>query len=146
MYPLEVGKVTAALGGAAVIGSAPASLLDLEAAVAAGLPSEVVAALAANAVPDEADARRRVSALVTSSATLKRRSRLSPAASERAERLARIVALAREAFNDADEARAWLDAAHPLLEGRRPIEVAATDLGARQVERILHNIAYDLPV
>jgi hypothetical protein len=33
-----------------------------------------------------------------------------------------------------------------LLGSSRPIEVAATDLGARQVERILHNIEYDLPV
>jgi uncharacterized protein (DUF2384 family) len=71
---------------------------------------------------------------------------LSPAASERGERLARIVALAHQALGDADQAREWLNAPHPLLGSARPIEVAATDLGARQVERILHNIEYDVPV
>jgi putative toxin-antitoxin system antitoxin component (TIGR02293 family) len=80
------------------------------------------------------------------SLSLKRRARLSPEASERAERLARIVALARQALGDEDEARGWLNDPHPLLGAVRPIEIAATDLGARQVERILHNIEYDLPV
>jgi putative toxin-antitoxin system antitoxin component (TIGR02293 family) len=146
MYPLAVEKVTAALGGARAIGCAPDSLVALAAAVAHGLPRAVVSELAANAAPNEPDARRRVAALVTSAASLKRHERLSPAASERAERLARIVALAHQALGDTDEARAWLNAPHPLLGSARPIEVAATDLGARQVERILHNIEHDLPV
>ena len=146
MYPLKVSKVTAALGGERVVGSTPATLVELAAAVAQGLPGAIVPHLAASAAPPEGEARRRVAALVTSAASLKRRARLSPAASERAERLARIVALAHQAFGDADEARAWLNAPHPLLGSARPIEVAVTDLGARQVERILHNIEHDLPV
>jgi putative toxin-antitoxin system antitoxin component (TIGR02293 family) len=146
MYPLEVRKVMAALGGARVVGSAPKTLVELAAVVAQGLPRGVVTELAAKAAPNEATARRRVAALVTSAASLKRRRRLSPAASERAERLARIVALAQQAFGKAEEARAWLNAPHPLLGSALPIEVAATDLGARQVERILHNIEHDLPV
>jgi putative toxin-antitoxin system antitoxin component (TIGR02293 family) len=146
MYPLEVSKVMAALGGVRAVGSAPRTVVELAEAVAKGLPRAVVPELAANAAPNEAAARRRVSALVTSAASLKRRARLSPEASERAERLARIVALARQALGDEDEARGWLNDPHPLLGAVRPIEIAATDLGARQVERILHNIEYDLPV
>jgi putative toxin-antitoxin system antitoxin component (TIGR02293 family) len=146
MYPLEISKVMAALGGAGAVGGAPVTLAELAAAVARGLPGAVVPRLAANAAPDEPDARRRVAALVTSAASLKRRARLSPAASERAERLARIVALAVQALGDADEAKAWLNAPHPLLGSARPIDVSATDLGARQVERILHNIEHVLPV
>ncbi len=146
MYPLEVSKVMEALGGARVVGATPRTLVELAAAVAHGLPGAVVPQLAANAAPNEAAARRRVAALVTSAASLKRHRRLSPAASERAERLARIVALAQQALGDADEAREWLNAPHPLLGSARPIEVAATDLGARQVERILFNVEHDLPV
>ena len=146
MYPVEVDKVMAALGGRRTVGSTPHTLMELAALIARGLPKAVVPELAANAAPDDAAARRRVAALVTSAASLKRRARLSPAASERAERLARIVALSQQAFGDRDEARAWLNAPHPLFGSSRPIEVAATDLGARQVERILHNIEYDLPV
>lgn len=146
MYPLEVSKVTAALGGARAVGGTPRTVVELAAAVAHGLPAAVVAPLVANAAPNETQARRRVAALITSPASLKRRKRLSPAASERAERLARIVALAAQALGSADEARAWLNAPHPLLGAARPIEVAASDLGARQVERILHNIEHNLPV
>jgi putative toxin-antitoxin system antitoxin component (TIGR02293 family) len=146
MYPLKVSKVMTALGGATAVGSAPNTLVELAAAIAQGLPAAVVPSLAANAAPDEPDARRRIAALVTSTASLKRRARLSPAASERAERLARIVALAVQAFGDVDEAKAWLNTPHPLLGSVRPIDVSATDLGARQVERILHNIEHDLPV
>ena len=99
MYPLEVVKVTAALGGRSAIGCAPLTVEDL-----------------------------------------------SPAASERAERLARVTALASQTFVDSDETKAWLDTLHPLLAGARPIDAAATDLGARQAEGLPHNIAYGLPV
>ncbi len=146
MYPLEVRKVVAALGGERTVGSAPGTVSELAAVIAAGLPKTVVGELAANVAPGNAAQRRRVAALVTSPASLKRRQRLTPSASARAERLARIVALARDAFGDATEASEWLSSPHPLLGGVPPIEVAATDLGARQVERILQNIAHDLPV
>lgn len=146
MYPVHVSKVTAALGGILTVGCGPLTLAELSAAVDRGLPGAVVAALAANAAPDDPEAQRRVAALVTSTASLKRRALLSPAASERAERLARVVALARQALDDAEEAKIWLNRPHPLLGLARPIDLAATDLGARQVERILHNIEHGLPV
>jgi putative toxin-antitoxin system antitoxin component (TIGR02293 family) len=147
MYPLEVAKVVVMLGGPRVIGTEVRSLGDLVDAVERGLPRGVVRALAGAAVPQgDIDGRRRVEALVASPATLKRSIRLSPAASERAERLARVTALARQALGDEAEARAWLTEPHPLFGDRAPIEVAATDLGARQVERVLLNIEHGLPV
>ena len=42
MYPLEVSKVMAALGGAGVVVSTPHTLVELAAAVAKGLPGAVV--------------------------------------------------------------------------------------------------------
>ena len=147
MYPLEVTKVAAALGGTRTLGAELRTLGDLAEAVERGLPRTVVRALASSAAPDrDAELRRRIAALVASPATLKRSARLSPAASERAERLARVAALARQALGDEDEAKAWLTESHPLFGDRPPIEVAATDLGARQVERVLLNIEYGLPV
>ncbi len=71
--------------------------------------------------------------------------RLSVAASEKAERLARITALAVEALGDAEQARRWLTEPHPMTGAKTPIELAATDPGARQVEQLLLNIEYDLP-
>jgi putative toxin-antitoxin system antitoxin component (TIGR02293 family) len=145
MYPVNVSKVADALGGQRTLGARLDTVGDLAAAVAHGLPRAVVGELAQQAGRD-AEGRRRVAALVVSPATYKRSTHLSPAASERAERLARVTALAQQALGDADEARTWLNEAHPLLAGRAPIEVAASDLGARQVERILVNIQYFLPV
>jgi uncharacterized protein (DUF2384 family) len=46
-----------------------------------------------------------------------------------------------------DEARAWLTRRHQLLGDRSLNEVAAaTEDGAKDVERILNNIEYGLPV
>lgn len=147
MYPLEVTKVAAALGGMRALGAELRTLGDLAEAVERGLPRAVVGALASNAAPDrDAEVRRRIAALVASPATLKRSARLSPAASERAERLARIAALAQQALGDEAEAKAWLTEPHPLFGDCSPIEVAATDLGARQIERVLLNIEHGLPV
>jgi len=146
VYPLEIAKVSAALGGARALGGEPNSIGELADAIAHGLPRAVVPELAAQAAPDRGDLRRKVAALIVSPATYKRNRLLSPAASERAERLARITALAQQALGDADEAREWLTTPRALLSYRTPIETAATDLGARLVERILHNIEYSLPV
>jgi putative toxin-antitoxin system antitoxin component (TIGR02293 family) len=145
MYPIQVSKVADALGGQRTLGAHLHTVAELAAAIAHGLPKTVVGALAAQAAND-VESRRRVAALVVSPATFKRARQLSPAASERAERLARVTALAQQALGSADEARAWLGDRHPLLGDRPPIEIAATDLGARQVERILLNIEHGLPV
>lgn len=144
MYPLAVEKVAQALGGERMLGAPVRTMAELAAAVARGLPRGVVAELAANAAHGRGGDRRHVASLVTSAASLKRGTRLSPAASERAERLARVAALARQALGDDDEARTWLTQSHPML-GRPPIDLAATDLGARQVERLLHDIEHSLP-
>lgn len=146
MYPVAVAKVAATLGGARTLGTPPSTLGELADAVAHGLPRSVVPELAAAAAPKRGVLRRRVAALVVSPATYKRTKRLSPMASERAERLARVTALAVQALGNVEEAQSWLNEAHPLLGGRAPIEVAAADLGARQVERLLHNVEHGLPV
>jgi putative toxin-antitoxin system antitoxin component (TIGR02293 family) len=144
MYPVAVTKVVEALGGPHALGESVQDLAGLIAAVSRGFPRSVVRQIANHAAPARAAVRNQVAALVASPATLKRSTRLSPEASARAERLARVVALAQQAFGDTDEARNWLTDPHPML-GAMPIEVAATDLGARQVERLLHNIEHDLP-
>ncbi len=64
----------------------------------------------------------------------------------RSERQATVAALAEHVLGSAEQALEWLGQKHPLLGNLPPIDVAATDVGARQVERILHNIEYGLPV
>lgn len=52
-------------------------------------------------------------------------------------RLARVRAHADDAFGNADLADRWLRAGNPELNGERPIEMARTDVGAREVEDVL---------
>jgi len=144
MYPVAIEKVSDVLGGRRVLGRVVRTFDELAAAIAGGLPREVVGEIARHAASE--GGRARIAGLVTSPATFKRSPRLSPQAGERAERLARVTALATEVLEDADEAREWLNGSHPLLGHKAPIEAAGTDFGAREVERLLHNIDHGLPV
>jgi putative toxin-antitoxin system antitoxin component (TIGR02293 family) len=144
MYPVAVARVVETLGGAAVLGDGVVDLAALTEAVGRGFPRGVVSEVARHAAPDRTALRNQVAAMVASPATLKRSPRLSPEASARAERLARIVALAERAFGSAAAAQAWLTETHPMF-GVMPITLAGTDLGARRLERVLHNIEFDLP-
>jgi putative toxin-antitoxin system antitoxin component (TIGR02293 family) len=113
------------------------SLHELEDAVAEGLPKRSVSRLAARLHPDGKEAL----------ATWKRRTtKLSPAESERTERLARVLALAEYVWDDQVVARQWMFAAHPELSGRAPVDSARTELGARRVEDLLNKLFYGLPV
>ncbi len=63
--------------------------------------------------------------------------RLSPAASDRLYRLAALYAMALEVFEDEQAARGWLKSEQMGLGGRVPLELARTEIGAREVERLL---------
>ena len=43
-------------------------------------------------------------------------------------------------------ARRWMNAPHPELGGRPPLAIASTPDGVREVEAILANLFYGLPV
>lgn len=78
-------------------------------------------------------------------ATFKRRTTLKPEEGARVERIARIAALAEDAFGSPEDGREFLHALHPELGGERPLDVAQTELGARQVEELLWRMEYGLP-
>ena len=81
--------------------------------------------------PDAAALMQRV----IPSATFDRRGEdLKPQEGEWVERLARVIATAEHAWDDVDGVRAFLSTGHAMLGGKRPIEVALTELGVRRVE------------
>jgi len=85
---------------------------------------------------------------IVSKATLARRkkqpgARLTAHESDRLARLAKVFSFAREVWGDDEGARAFLFRPHPMLRGRRPIDVVlGTELGARLVEEILGRLQY----
>ena len=83
------------------------------------------------------------------SRTLSRRKeegRLHPEESDRLIRAARLFAQAADLFEgDVESARKWLAAPQPGLGGAIPIEYAATEVGAREVEGLLGRLEHGIP-
>ena len=78
--------------------------------------------------------------------TLARRRRLTLEESERLERLARITVLAEDVWENEADAHEFLHSEQYQLGGARPIDLARSDLGAREVEELLMKLEYSLPV
>jgi putative toxin-antitoxin system antitoxin component (TIGR02293 family) len=110
--------------------------------VLAGLPmSELADLREALDIPMERAAAR----VGMSRATFHRRQKtgvLSTDESDKALRLARILAQAVAVLGGTTEARAWLSAPQRGLGGAVPLDYAATEIGAREVENLLGRIDY----
>lgn len=74
----------------------------------------------------------------------RRREALSAEESARTERLARVFATARYVWDSDDEARAFLNTAHPMLQNQTPLDVSLSELGARRVEELLWKLYYGI--
>jgi putative toxin-antitoxin system antitoxin component (TIGR02293 family) len=85
-------------------------------------------------------------ALVITPRTLTRRKeegRLEPEESDRVLRLARVLGKALELFEgDVPQAREWLSRPQRALGGQRPLALARTDLGAREVEALADRLEH----
>jgi putative toxin-antitoxin system antitoxin component (TIGR02293 family) len=69
--------------------------------------------------------------------------RLHPQESDRLVRIARLFAQATRLFNgNTTEARAWLSRPQRVLGSAVPLELAATEIGAQEVERALLRIEH----
>ncbi len=72
----------------------------------------------------------------------KRKVRLSSENTEKLVRIARIQTLGRSIFSTNEAVAEWLRAPAPALNGIKPIDLLDTDTGAREIEAVLHGIAY----
>lgn len=55
-----------------------------------------------------------------------------------------IYTIARQVWDSAEDADAFMVAPHALLGGKAPVEVAVTEAGAQQVEEILRKLYWGL--
>jgi len=69
---------------------------------------------------------------------------LSKDESDKAVRVARIAALAEDAFRDPARAWGWLRKPKRRFEGKTPIEMLATEAGARLVEEMIVQFEYGM--
>ncbi|MCY1296365.1 putative toxin-antitoxin system antitoxin component [compost metagenome] len=81
-----------------------------------------------------------------STSTFERKKRadlpLDQVASERLDRLASVVLLAEEVFESSEAASEWMTTPNQALGGLSPVESCDTEIGAKQVRRILHAIEW----
>jgi putative toxin-antitoxin system antitoxin component (TIGR02293 family) len=89
---------------------------------------------------DESDVHELVIPRRTLSHRKARRERLTQDESDRAMRVARILALAGEVFGEEERALRWLRKPHSRFERRSPLDLLITESGARLVEEALHQI------
>jgi putative toxin-antitoxin system antitoxin component (TIGR02293 family) len=84
--------------------------------------------------------------LQASKSTLEQHARksvpLSLGASERLDRVAQVAGLALEVLEGPNEAAKWLTRPHPALVNEIPIFLCDTEIGARQIRRILSGIEW----
>ena len=72
--------------------------------------------------------------------------RLQPDESDRLFRAARVFARALDLFEgDRDAARSWLMEPQRALGGCVPLELAATDVGTREVENLIGRLEHGVP-
>jgi len=121
------------------------TLSDLSEAVAEGLPKSTVRLVARRLFASAAEQRLMTYRIVPEATYKRRRDRLSPAESERTERLARVIATAEYVWRSREDANRFLTTPHPGLKGQTPLHASLSELGARQTEELLAKIEYGLP-
>ena len=116
------------------------SVEQLERQVEAGLPKASLGAVARHVYGTSPDAAALMLRIMPAATFHRRGDELKPHEGARVERLARVIATAEHVWDRAEDARAFLSTGHAMLGGKRPIEVALTELGARRVESLLWSL------
>lgn len=69
---------------------------------------------------------------------------LSPEESDRLARVARVLGLADETFGNPEKAHRWLRKPNRGLAGQVPLDLLATEAGARVVEQAMERLAHGI--
>ncbi|KAG0165742.1 hypothetical protein DFQ30_008061 [Apophysomyces sp. BC1015] len=96
----------------------PHSMAELDAQVRQGLPQSALREGVGHVASTPEERRALLSRIVPEATFKRRRDRLSPDESEKTERLARIFATADYVWDSEDDARAFLNTAHPRVSTR----------------------------
>ena len=141
---MSVSAMTEVLG----LGAAGLESLALVSAIEKGLPVSALDRLSEAISPDDETFKYRIVPRPTLTRRRKDPShRLTTEESGRLARLAKVWAFAVEVWGEEAQARSFLSRSHPMLDGRKPLElVLANDFGADVVENILGGLKYGIAV
>ena len=142
---MSVAEIAEVLGGKKIFKHAVRNSDQLSSSIRAGFPVGTITVLAERLTMQRTDVAKR---LGIPQRTLTRRTsrdaRLTVEESDRAARLARVIALATEVLGTTEKASSWLRTPNRALGGELPIDVLDTDPGYRSVEEVLYAIAYGM--
>ena len=142
---MSVAEIVAVLGGRKTFKRPVRSTDDLAKQVRFGLPASTVDLLAGTLSLHRSQVAERLN---IPSRTLSRRlaakSRLTHDESDRAMRMARVVALAKEVLGSDEKASHWMSNPNRALGGKKPFDQLDTEPGVRSVEQVLFAIAYGM--
>ena len=122
----------------------PHSFAELDDLVTQGLPKHALKASVDRVCLSGEDRKKLLYRIIPEATYKRRRINLSSDESERAERLARIFATTEFVWNSEADARVFLNTPHPMLQGRTPLDVSMSELGARRVEELLWKLFYGI--
>jgi putative toxin-antitoxin system antitoxin component (TIGR02293 family) len=131
------------LGGAKVLGGRVKSSEDWMDIIEAGLPAAAMEALKERVGLDDPSMATTLGISIRTLARVRAsQGLLDSVVSDRLYRLARLVAIARVVLEYDDRAVQWLTQPQPGLGNRRPIDMAKSEPGAREVENLLIRIEH----
>lgn len=134
-----IERIFRKLGGHQSLGTDIHSEADLARIVRRGIKPSVVAH-----IRKAGFSQKEIEQYIIPSRTLRhrrvQRKPLSVEESDRVVRMTRIQALAEDVFGDIENAGRWLREPLGILDGHAPLEVAATEAGARLIEELLAKI------
>lgn len=137
---VEAGRIARILGLSRRVGSVE----QLEQQIEAGLPKASLGNVARRVYGRSPEALALMQRVIPPATFHRRGVELKPQEGERVERLARVVATAEQVWDNTEDARTFLTTGHAMLGGKRPIEAAMTELGARRVECLLWSLFHGI--
>jgi putative toxin-antitoxin system antitoxin component (TIGR02293 family) len=122
----------------------PNSFAELDEMVLKGLPKGALKASIEHICKSAEDRKKLLYRIIPEATYKRRRDHLTAEESERAERLARVFATTEYVWNSEIDAQTFLNTPHAMLQGRTPLDVSMTELGARRVEELLWRLFYGI--
>jgi len=151
-YPVPDGRAVrrrvrdAASTSAEILGLSAKDPLSLAEKVEAGFPIRSFTRLQTSLNLGSADLAKIVNITPRTLARRKAKGRLGPDESDRLLRVSRVYKSALDLFEaDRTAALAWLSRPNRALNGKTPLQLASTDIGAREVERLVTRLEHGVP-
>lgn len=140
----EISEIVGILGGADKLKRDIRSEWDMDHLIREGIPYQAFRYFLAKFAPTDFA----LDAFIGSESTVKKDTEddfpLPPIASDRLYRLARLFIITKRVLEDEKSGAEWLKRPQWGLGGRIPVEVAFTEIGAKEVENLLGRIDYSV--